>query len=106
MTDSLLPAELVDRSPQTCYETEQKIVALRAQFKQLRAQGQGCSCPSAGLVWVTCPCGSTLALYAAFKCAECGFYLCKACARRHFDLDMVANISEAAQAALTEATHG
>ena len=105
LTGPQLPAELLDRSPQTCLEAEQKRDALLAQFIELRRQGQGCSCPEAGIVWVTCPCGRRLALYHAYKCAVCGFYLCWACAKRHFGLDAVCR-DEGADAEAAEAAEG
>jgi len=83
----MLPAKLVDRPPKTSEETARKRAFMHGQFLELRRQGQGADGPSDGIVQVTCPCGRRLALYRSYKCAECGVYLCRACAIRHFALD-------------------
>ena len=81
-----LTAEQIDREPQTDAEYDGKVVLLRTQFQELRAQGQG-GPNTDRVVYVTCPCGHRTPLWYAYKCAQCGAYFCKDCARRHFGMD-------------------
>lgn len=76
MNDEIMPADEVDRWPRTNAELDRRRGLLRGQLEAIT--------PAARSIFVVCPCGKAIALHAAYKCFECGVWLCENCARRHF----------------------
>ncbi|MGE4486350.1 MAG: hypothetical protein AB7C95_00820 [Synergistaceae bacterium] len=60
------------------YLPEDKLKAKRRQLKSQIKEVHGCE------QRITCGCGRTVPLNAAYKCFYCGLWFCPACAREHF----------------------
>lgn len=74
-----IPAEVIDRKPANDGELWERRELIYAQSLQLGATVLRAT--------VTCPCGTTVALHAAFQCFYCRLYFCRLCAGRHFSED-------------------
>lgn len=70
----MIPAEILDRPPQTEAEA---LALLQVSVDQLRGVG---TCEHE----LACPCGNQVRLLDAFRCFHCGVFYCKTCALRHF----------------------
>lgn len=81
MTDDdrrVYPADEVDRVPTTQEELIHKRRMVGMQLREIELQTADIQMPR-----VACPCGTKTSVAYAYRCPECGVYLCKPCAQRH-----------------------
>lgn len=77
----LLPAAEVDAEPGDEAALGRKRTALRRQCERVAEIETGVSRPPHRM---PCACGKSISIVHMYRCRHCGFWLCTACATRHF----------------------